>query len=172
MENYVPRVSVIIPCYNTARYVKETIESVLNQTRQDFEIIVVDDGSTDDSHNVIASINDQRIRYHYQPNQGLAAARNTGLALATGEFVAFLDADDFFLPEKLARQIAALDSQPEVGLVAGGHLYVDEFGNSLAESQPWIYNPQLDLRTWVCGCPVVPGAPLVRSGVSSGVTES
>lgn len=157
-----PKVSVIMPCYNQARFVGEAIQSVLNQTYQDFELIVVDDGSTDGSHDIVAAIGDRRIRYHYQSNQGLAAARNAALCLARGEFVAFLDADDLFLPEKLTLQVQALDNQPEVGLVAGGYLFVDELGKPLAERRPWCYRPHLDLSTWLRDCPVIVNAVLVR----------
>ena len=157
-----PEVSVIIPTYNSAALIGDAIRSVLTQTYPNFEIIVVDDGSTDETAAVVQVIGDPRIRYIWQSNQGLAGARNTGIHTATGRYVAFLDADDLFLPKKLAQQVQALDSQPETGLVAGGYLFVDKAGKPLAERRNWRHRPHLDLRTWLYGCPVIVNAVLVR----------
>lgn len=112
-----PRVSVVIPTYNRAYLLRKAIESVLHQTFTDFELIVVDDGSTDNTKEVIGSIADPRIKYLTQPNKGVAAASNTGIRAAAGEFVAFLHSDDLFLPEKLAAQMAMVDNDPSIGLV-------------------------------------------------------
>lgn len=112
-------VSVIIPSYNYARYVREAIDSVLAQARPPLEIIVVDDGSTDDTATVLATYGD-RIRVFQQKNQGVAIARNTGIAAARGEYVAFMDADDIWLPRKLELQMARFDADPALGLVACG----------------------------------------------------
>ena len=99
-------VSVIITTYNRAHLVGKAIKSVLNQTFQDFELIVVDDGSTDNTEEVINSFNDTRIRYiRHKINKGGNAARNTGLRNSKGEYIAFLDSDDEWLPEKLERQL-------------------------------------------------------------------
>lgn len=156
-----PEVSVIIPTYNRAGLLAQAIESVLAQSYPSFEIIVVDDGSRDDTNTVVGSYSDPRIRYIYQDNAGLSAARNTGIRAARGKYVALLDADDLFMPEKLAYQVQVLDHQPEVGFVAGGFLYVDADGRPLAERRPWQSHPQLDLMTWLHGCPVVPSAVLL-----------
>jgi len=114
-----PTVSVIIPTYNRAHLVGRAIQSVLNQTYQDFELIVVDDGSTDNTEEVVKGFNDARIRYiRHDENKGLPAARNTGIEAARGEYIAFLDSDDEWLERKLEKQIALfeqLDSQ--VGVV-------------------------------------------------------
>ena len=104
-----PTVSVIIPTYNRAHLVGRAIRSVLNQTYQDFELIVVDDGSTDNTEEVVKGFNDDRIRYIcHDENKGGSAARNTGIKIALGEYIAFLDSDDEWLPEKLRRQIGTL----------------------------------------------------------------
>ena len=99
------RVSVIIPAYNAAAFVREAVDSALAQTHRDTEVIVVDDSSTDETPQVLAGYG-ERIRVHRQPNAGVAGARNTGARLATGEWVAFLDADDVWLPGKIEAQLA------------------------------------------------------------------
>jgi glycosyltransferase involved in cell wall biosynthesis len=114
-----PEFSVIIPCYNAASYVQAAIDSCLAQTVSDVEIIVVDDGSTDGSGEIVAAAaaRHTQVRVVRQVNRGLGAARNAGLRVATGAFVSFLDADDLIEPEKLAEQGAVLRDRPEVGLV-------------------------------------------------------
>ena len=119
-----PCVSVILPTYNRAHLVREAIESVLNQTFADLELILVDDGSTDNTQAVVRSLSDPRVRSVEQPNQGASSARNTGLRLCAGEYVAFLDSDDLFLPQKLALQVPALEGQSEAGLVYGRYYSV------------------------------------------------
>lgn len=107
-------VSVIIPAYNRADLLPRAIDSVLAQTYQHFEIIIVDDASTDDTQAVVQAIGDRRIRYlRHERNQGGASARNTGIDAASGEFVAFLDSDDVWLPEKLERQLDFIGSSGE-----------------------------------------------------------
>lgn len=100
-------VSVIMPSYNTAKFIKETVESVLSQTYQNFEIIIVDDCSTDNTDEVVAGIEDERIKYiKNEKNSGAAISRNRALREAKGKWIAFLDSDDVWLPEKLEKQIA------------------------------------------------------------------
>lgn len=108
-----PLVSVIIPVYNGARYLRTALESVFAQTYRPLEVIVVDDGSVDDSGVIAQSFDD--VRYIHQANQGVAAARNHGIEAARGEFFAFLDQDDLWIPEKLKLQIAYLLSHPDLG---------------------------------------------------------
>jgi glycosyltransferase involved in cell wall biosynthesis len=110
-------VSVIIPCYNYGRYLPEAVASVAAQTLGDLEIIIVDDGSTDETAEVIAGLVDPRVRIRRTSNRGISAARNAGLDMARGEFIAFLDADDYWEPTKLERQVAIMDAEPEVTLV-------------------------------------------------------
>ncbi|MBT8423090.1 MAG: glycosyltransferase family 2 protein [Gammaproteobacteria bacterium] len=105
-----PLVSVVIPAYNRAHTLVRALDSVIAQTLQDFEIVVVDDASTDNTAEVIRDYSDERIRYlRHDSNQFAAAARNTGIAAATGRYIAFLDSDDAWFPEKLERQIDLLD---------------------------------------------------------------
>jgi len=109
-----PTVSVVIPAYNAAWCVRKAIDSVLAQDFRDYEVIVVDDGSTDDTMAVLSSYGDA-IRTVRQINGGLSSARNTGIRESRGEFVAFLDADDWWLPVKLGRQVELMRARPELG---------------------------------------------------------
>ncbi len=118
MTNTNPLVSVIIPVYNCDRYLAEAIESVLAQTYQPIEIIVVDDGSTDNTAEVAKSFG-AAVQYCFQVNSGSAAARNQGIELAKGDFFAFLDADDLWVEDKLTRQMAAFANNPNLDIVFG-----------------------------------------------------
>jgi glycosyltransferase involved in cell wall biosynthesis len=112
-----PAVTVIMPVYDRERFVCEAIASVLAQTFGDFEVIIVDDGSTDGTAAVVAAVDDPRLRYIAQPHRGVAAAMNTGLRAARGRYVARLDSDDVWLPDLLATQVAVLETRPEVAVV-------------------------------------------------------
>jgi len=126
-----PTVSVIMPAYNQSEYLGEAIVSVLGQTYQDFEMIVVDDGSTDNTAEVVHSFWDKRLSYIYQENRGLSAARNTGILHATSLYLTFLDSDDLFLPEKLEILLNEMENHPELGLVAGQAIPIDEKGRRI-----------------------------------------
>jgi glycosyltransferase involved in cell wall biosynthesis len=110
------KISAIIPTYNYARYVRRAVDSALNQTYPVAEVIVVDDGSTDNTREVLAEYGN-RIRYVYQANRGLSGARNTGIREATSPWVAFLDSDDCWMPEKIERQVKLVEADPTVDLV-------------------------------------------------------
>ncbi len=112
-----PSVSIITPTYNRAQYIKEAIESVISQTYSDWELIVVDDGSTDQTFEILDKYTkqDKRIRYIRQSNSGPSAARNTALAQANGKYIAFIDDDDRWLPEKLEIQVKLMESDPKIG---------------------------------------------------------
>jgi glycosyltransferase involved in cell wall biosynthesis len=147
-----PTVSVVIPTYNRSDYILEAVESVLAQTYHDYEIIVVDDGSTDDTDKVLGPlIKDGKIRYVYQENLNKSAARNHGIRLAKGKYIAFLDSDDLFLPKKLEKQVLFLDKNPEIALVHSWHRKFDDAGNHLGTRDTsrfsgWVY-PEI-LLTW------------------------
>jgi glycosyltransferase involved in cell wall biosynthesis len=123
-----PIVSIIIPTHNRAQHVIEAVRSVLQQTYKDFEIIVVDDGSTDGTKEILAGFTERgEVRYVWQKNAGTAAARNAGIKLARGEYIAFLDSDDLFLPTNIEKQVAYMQQNPEVGLT---HSYFSKFAES------------------------------------------
>lgn len=123
MENN-PLVSVVIPMYNAGRYITQAVDSVLAQTYRPIEILVVDDGSTDDSAAILQAYG-SRIRYLHQKNQGQSIARNRGITESQGELVAFLDADDFWLPDKIARQVDSLSRAPRAGLAHTDVLFLE-----------------------------------------------
>ncbi len=110
-------ISVVLPTYNREKTILSSIESVLSQSFKDIELIVVDDGSTDRTRELVESIDDSRIEYVYQNNAGACVARNTGIKLSKGDYIAFQDSDDFWYPEKLAKQIEAFHNQQNVAIV-------------------------------------------------------
>lgn len=112
-----PRISVVIPTYNLSNLLRDTIDSVLQQTERDLEIIVVDDGSTDNTKEVVKSIEDGRVKYFYKSNSGISSARNYGLSKATGEYIAFLDHDDLWPANYLEVMVRNLEQHKEFGLV-------------------------------------------------------
>lgn len=156
-----PKVSVIIPSYNCARYLPEAINSVLAQTYQNFEIIVIDDGSTDQTAEVLRRYGD-RVRAIYQQNQGVARARNHGIRQAQGDWIAFLDADDVLLPHKLEAQLAVAAQNPELGMIHSGWNRVDAAGRVMLPVEPWHQVPNLALESWLRWKPVLPSAMLFR----------
>ena len=167
-----PRVSVVIPTYNRARLLPRAVGSVLAQTFEDWELIIVDDGSDDDTSDVIAGFGDARIRYiRHERNLGASAARNTALAAARGEYIAPLDDDDELLPGALMELASALDdSPPEVGIVYGLRDFVDQVtGEVRASSGPgWVVNGDvwevaLSLRHPFGSTPVMMRADSVRA---------
>jgi glycosyltransferase involved in cell wall biosynthesis len=129
-----PEVSIIIPTYNSAQYVVEAVESVLAQTWQDFEILVIDDGSTDETARVMHRY-EAPVRYIRQANGGVAVARNRGIAESRGRYVAFLDADDTWLPHKLERQMETLRQQPHYRACYSAFTVVDVDLNPLGISR-------------------------------------
>ena len=126
-----PTVSVIMAAYNHAGYIAQAITSVLSQSWQDLELIVIDDGSTDRTREVVAGFADP-VRYIYQENQGQGGARNTGIAHARGEFISFLDDDDLWLPDCLETVMAVLRSRPEVGALYAACQVIDSEGHPFA----------------------------------------
>lgn len=120
-----PRVSIIIPTYNCARYIGRALDSVCAQTYKDYEILVVDDGSTDDTKDVVMQYG-RKVAYLYQQNRGVSAARNHAISQASGELLAYLDADDMWYAEKLEKQVAFLDTHHECGMIHSEISVIDE----------------------------------------------
>lgn len=158
-------VSVIIPTYNRSEYLQEAISSVLNQTYRDFEIIIVDDGSSDNTAKVVRKIHDPRLRYLFQANAGRSHARNRGMDIAQGKYIAFLDDDDLFLPDKLINQVTFLEAHPGVDLVASGAEIIDKDSNQLSILRPWETQPYLTMLNCLYACPILPSSVLFRRRV-------
>ncbi len=139
-----PKVSVIIPAYNAMNYLSETLDSVLNQTFEDFEVLIINDGSKDRIVQWFSELRDSRVQLISQENQRIAAARNTGISHAKGEYIAFLDADDLWEPTKLEVQVRFLEEHPSVGIVHTWTRLIDPQSQptgriltSQAEGNPW-----------------------------------
>jgi len=157
------KVSVIIPTYNRADTLHLAIKSVLNQTFQDFEIIIVDDASKDNTQEIIRDFNDKRIKYIYHElNKGEAAARNTGVKNSSGEYIAFLDDDDEWLPEKLDMQVCILENSPlQVGCVHTAYLIIDKSNGMILDiGQPNVRGNLF--RELLIGNYIGPSAVLLR----------
>lgn len=162
-----PKISVVIPSYNRANYILETVTSVLRQSSRDFEIIIVDDGSTDNTREILADlVNENLVRYIFQENSGESAARNCGISKSKGEYIAFLDSDDLFLPKKLEKQATFMDENPGIGLV---HCWYSKFSDenqdlgrrNTSRYSGWVY-PEM-LLTWQVL--LSPSCIMVRSNV-------
>ncbi|MGD8447855.1 MAG: glycosyltransferase [Desulfobacterales bacterium] len=158
-----PRVSVIIPTYNRGWIIREAIDSVMVQDYRDFELIVVDDGSTDNTPDILDSFRDE-IRVLRQENQGVSAARNRGLATASGRFIAFLDSDDLWLPQKLLRQVEFFNKNPDAQICQTEETWIRKgvrVNPKKRHKKPrgMIFEPSLAL------CLVSPSAVMIRASL-------
>jgi glycosyltransferase involved in cell wall biosynthesis len=139
-----PKVSVVIPAYNAMTYLPETLESVLRQTFTDFEVLIVDDGSSDNIVEWASGLVETRVRLISQANQGVSTARNTGIAHAQGEYVGFLDADDLWEPTKLEKQVRCLEDNPAVGLVYTWTALIDQSGSPMGK----VWGSHIEGNVW------------------------
>lgn len=128
-----PTVSVVIPTFNRATFVSEAVASVLKQSYQKFELIVIDDGSTDSTAEIVNSFKDQRLIFIKQENRGRSAARNRAIALSRGTFITFLDSDDVYLVDKLERQVHFMESHPDIAMTYTSALCMNESGDLFPE---------------------------------------
>lgn len=159
--------SILMSVYNGERFLRETLDSALQQTFRDFELLVIDDGSTDSTPEILSSCRDPRVKFFACPHRGVAPALNRGLELASGEFVAFLDADDLWAPEKLEAQLEALQKHPRAGAAYSWFDLLDENGNRSASKlrPPHSGNvfPELILRNFVgCGSNLLARRPALE----------
>ncbi len=136
------KVSVVMPAWNAGPFIQEAVESVLAQTFVDWELIIVDDGSTDGTVNAAGRVEDTRIRLIEQRNAGASAARNSGVAAANADYVFFLDADDRLRPDALQRVVAALDANPKVCAVYGDAVFMDVAGQLAGSEKMPRYTPR------------------------------
>ena len=135
-----PLISVVMPVYNGEKYLREAIDSVLNQSFSDFEFIIVNDGSTDSTESIILSYNDKRISYLKQNNSGVGPSLKNGCNVAKGEYIARMDADDICLPERFAIEIAYLEKNRDTILVSSAVQYINENGDDIGRSFPYTKN--------------------------------
>ncbi|MGL4881058.1 MAG: glycosyltransferase family 2 protein [Waterburya sp.] len=131
-----PKISVIIPAYNAEKTISRTIESVQKQTFGDFELIIINDGSIDRTAEIVQNIKDLRLKLFSYENGGVSVARNRGIHNASGDYLAFLDADDLWTNDKLEKQLAALEANPEAGVAYSLTSYIDEQDNLLYRCNP------------------------------------
>lgn len=158
-----PLVSIVIPSFNRGALLAQAIESVLQQSVTDLEVIVVDDGSIDDTAEVVGGFqSDARLHYMSQAHRGCAIARNLGANAASGEFIGWLDSDDTYLPDALHAHLEVFADQPDSGMSIGGYDYVDEEGRLLGVRTPWTEGGSLDLRGWLFNCYAIPSSVLIR----------
>lgn len=155
------QVSIIIPSYNHARYIGDAIQSVLKQKYRDFEIIVVDDGSTDRTRQVVEQFGDA-VRYIWQENRGLSAARNTGIRAARGELIGLLDADDIYLDQYLSTLVPVLQSNPDASAVYCGFQFVDEKKQLLPQVGKRVVPPEQFYSSLIEGNFIIAQCMLVR----------
>ena len=164
------QVSVIIPFYNAEKFIAETIQSVLEQSYINYELILVNDGSTDDSEKICWSFSDKRINYLKIPNGGVSMARNIGYAKSSGEYVAFLDADDRWLTERLQKTVDKMNDDSSIGLIHTHIAVIDENGKKTGQvfhgKEGWILD---DLLKWEECCIPAPSSILVRREVLKNV---
>ena len=143
---------MITPTYNRPDLLRQAVESVLAQTFTDWEMIIVNDGAEKDQANLLHGVTDPRVRYLWQEHAGRSAARNQGIAEAKGEYIAFLDDDDLYLPHNLARELAFLDEHLDVDLVAGGTLFTTANGEEIVTMRPWKIHPDITLIALLDSC--------------------
>lgn len=128
-----PLVSIITPTFNRADFIEQAVNSVLRQSYQNFELFIVDDGSTDDTRKRLANaLEDHRVHYFYQPNQGQSVARNLALSHAKGDLICFLDSDNYWPENKLGNQVALFGERPDVDVVYGDAITIDEYGREIS----------------------------------------
>ncbi|ACK72941.1 glycosyl transferase family 2 [Gloeothece citriformis PCC 7424] len=160
------KVSVIIPVYNVEKYIAATIQSVLSQTYPNFELLIIDDSSPDNSIKICQQFTDSRIKIIHQNNRGLAGARNAGIRNAQGEYIAFLDGDDLWLPEKLEKHIQHLESSPLIGVSFSQSAFIDEGGKPLGIYQVPRKLQNITAPYMLCRNPIGNGsAPVIRREV-------
>lgn len=157
-----PRISVAMPVLNGEPYLRSAIDSVLAQTFEDFEFIIVDDGSSDSTVSTIKSYADPRVKLIQQPHQGIAAALNNAIASAQGEFIARQDADDLSEPERFARQIYFLDSNPGIAVLGTASLLIDSDSRAFSRFMPFTSHDRLVKELMRGVCPLMHGSILMR----------
>ena len=161
-----PLVSVVIPVYNVQQFIKQCLDSVLQQTYSNVEVLVVDDGGLDQSMAIVEEYNDARLRIIKQQNRGLAGARNTGIRAARGGLVALLDSDDYWAADKLEKHVKIMLNNEKCGVSFSSSMFIDEQGNSLHRLQEPLDKKNFDSSRIFCRNPIGNGSvPVIRRDV-------
>lgn len=162
-----PKISVIMPLYNAEKYVKRTIECVLNQTYKDFELILIDDCSTDSTMEIVNSIKDERIKIvKNDKNRGISYSRNHGLQVAQGEYIALMDDDDLAPLERFEMEAEYLDEHPEIAVIGGGFRIINENDEFVSGITPTLQNPNYIRAEFMFYCPMYNGASMYRKSIA------
>jgi len=163
-----PKVSIVMAAYNGEKYIADAIQSVVNQTFADFDLLIIDDGSVDNTSAVVASfLSDKRIKYFFQTNKGTSSARNRGIVQATGEYIGFIDQDDLFLPDKIEATSQFLDDNPSCAMVYTDMFVTDAKGETICEwlvKKKWYAEGDIYLNL-LKECFFIPIAVLIRKSV-------
>jgi glycosyltransferase involved in cell wall biosynthesis len=157
-----PLISVIVPVYNGEKTIQETIESVLNQTFTDFELIVINDGSQDATLDVVSSIQDSRLKLFSYPNAGISTTRNRGVYHAVGEYISFIDADDLWTPDKLKAQFNALQANSQAAVAYSWTHYIDECSQPLNQGSYMTVNGDVYAKLLLIDFVASGSNPLIR----------
>ena len=160
-----PKVTVIMPAYNAGKYIAEAIRSVLDQTFIDFELLIIDDGSSDDTLSIIQGFTDPRIRWIVQANSGISVALNAGLRAANGIYIARFDADDICFPQRLTRQVVFLDGHPTYVVVGSDAEYISEDGEHLFDFHCASYSHRDIMENLYRICPFIHSSVMYRREV-------
>ncbi len=161
-----PKVSVIMPIYNAEKYVKGTIECILNQTYTDFELLLINDWPTDSTMEIISTIQDPRIRMITNDrNRGIAYSRNRGLQEAKGEYIALMDDDDLAPNDRLQYEVDYLDAHPEIDVIGGGFRIIDGDNNFVTGITPTLNNPLYIRAQMMFYCPMYNGSTMFRKQI-------
>jgi glycosyltransferase involved in cell wall biosynthesis len=161
-----PRVSVVTPTYNRAHLLPRAIRSVLKQSYQNLEMIIVDDGSTDDTLTIIDQFNDHRVRVvRFERNRGIGTARNEGVRQARGEFIAFIDSDDVWLPDKIANQVAFFDRHPTIEILFGNYININHSHSTLDDG----FKQTKQALSLLKVTPIEPDWFIIEDGISSAI---
>lgn len=150
MNNKKVKITVLMSVYNSQDYLKEAIKSILSQTYKNFEFLIINDGSTDDSLKIIKSFKDKRIRVITRENKGLVYSLNEGIRLARGEYIARQDSDDISLPHRLKKEIEFLENNPNIGMVGSNYTIIDTQGNKLVTTNVFIHPNDLKIAQIAC----------------------
>lgn len=164
-----PKVSVLIPVFNNEKYLKRAVDSILCQTYSDFELIIIDDGSSDSSFQILSMYSDARLKIYSRANRGMVATRNELIALSSGDLVAIMDADDISHPRRIAAQVEFLEANPDVGAVGTRGRFIDPDGDDLADFNDCLTHDQITQALMATALGIINPSSMIRRAVLADV---